>query len=267
MAACPVPPYVDRCPPIRVYEVGGTAYIALLVCDKGNSQQVVSVYQFCDGVPAGAPTLFDLNGAAYTPVGIIGRCDEADFEQNIFCDTSINPPKPFISRVVFTDDMDIVVDLTGTFELDGVTPYVPVGPITVCGGDTVDIEFIGPLCEKDSLGNLVGQVWYKTMHRGTVALSATLSGYKTAAPSTWIDPYSIAVGNTLTVCDSKTPQIVKLCDVVTTPSWSVTTFLRHYCVDCLTGTYRDTTLDGTTVYTVVGTVTDCESKKPCMTCR
>lgn len=203
MPACPVPANVDRCPPIQVYQVGGTTYIGYLFCDKGNSQQVLAVYQFCNGVPAGAPTFYDPStGAVYTPVGSVGICSESDFEQTVFCDTAISPPKPFISRVVFTDDNDIVADLTGTFELDAVTPYTPVGPVTVCGGDTVDTELVGPLCERDTTNAIIGQFWHRIQFRGTVMVSATLAGFKMTAPQTWVDPYVIAATSTTGSCAS-----------------------------------------------------------------
>lgn len=243
-----------------------------ILCDRGNSNHQFIRRFSLDKDGNLIPELtgnFELDGVtAYTVVGPVGQCTPGDFEQNIFCDTSVDPPKPFISRVRFDESGDLIADQTGTFELDGTTPYTPVGPVAVCGGDVVDAELVGPICEKDSAGAVVGQVWHKIYYRGQVQIATSLVGFLMTAPNAWIDPYSIAVGNTLTACDSKSPQIVKLCDVVTTPSRSVTTFLRHYCVDCLTGTHRDTALDGTTPYTVVGTVTDCEPEnKPCMTCR
>jgi hypothetical protein len=201
---CPIPAGVSKCPPITVYSVGGTEYVAFGRCDSANNQQVLVVFQMCNGVPSGAPSAYDMQGNTYTVLGQLVDCatnsNNSDYEQHILCDTSVNPPKPFVSRVAFNSDGDLIPDLTGTFELDGTTPYAPVGPVSVCGGDTADIEFQGPLCEKDPSGQIVGQVWHKIIHRGTVQISDTLAGYQTSNPSVWVEPYTITAGNTLEAC-------------------------------------------------------------------
>lgn len=208
--ACPLPDSVSKCLAQPVYNVGGSDYIALQVCD--NNGQLLAVYELCSGVLSGAPTYYDLSGNAYTPSGTPRSCEAGDFEQFVFCDTDTDPPTPFISRVRWDENGDLVPEATGTFALDGLTPFTPVGPITVCGGDVVDAELVGPLCEKDATGNIVGNAWHKIFYRGQAQISTALVGYKLATPSTWLDPYVVGAGNALSICSSGTIDILCKCD-------------------------------------------------------
>lgn len=192
-------------PVLPVGACSGSDWEDEILCDRGSSN-----HQFIRRFALGnngdlIPELtgnFELDGITpYTPVGPVGPCTPGDFEQNVFCDGG-NNDQPFISRVRFDESGDLIPDQTGTFALDGVTPYTPVGPVKVCGGDVVDIEFQGPLCEKDPSGQIVGQAWHKIVHRGSVQLSDTLAGYRTSNPSAWIEPYTIIAGNTLEACDN-----------------------------------------------------------------
>ena len=209
--ACPIPVGVSNCPAITTYSVGGVDYIGFIRCDATGAQ-VLAVFELCSGVPSGAPTYYDMNGALVTPPLPIQDCGSGDFEQNILCDTAVDPPKPFISRVVFDADGDLIPEQSGTFELDTVTPYTPVGPVTVCGGDIVDTELVGPFCEKDSTGATVGSVWWKIKYRGQVQIAASLVGVKNAAPQSWLDVYPIGAGNVVADCGmASTASIVENC--------------------------------------------------------
>lgn len=209
--ACPLPENVSKCLAQPVYSIGGSDYIALELCD--NNGKLLAVYELCSGVLSGAPTYYTLAGAAYTPVGTPRNCDAAgDFEQFVFCDNITDPPTPFISRVLWDSNLDLIPDKTGTFALDGITPYTPLGTISVCGGDVVDAEMVGPICEKDATGVTVGKAWHKIFYRGQTQIATALVGYKLAAPGTWIDPYVVGAGNTLAICDdSSTAQIIDDC--------------------------------------------------------
>lgn len=170
-----------------------------VLCDRGNSnhQFFSRLGLMTDGnLNPDLTGNFELDGVtAYTPVGPVGPCTAGDFEQNVFCDTSVSPPKPFISRVRFDENGDVAADDTGTFELDGVTVYTPVGPVALC--------------------------------------------------------------------DPKAPNTLLLCDTyVALGALTSHKFLRHYCVDCTSGTVRDTELDGTTAYMVLGTVGLCCQQMP-----
>lgn len=141
MASCPAPPsWVSDCPPITTYNVGGTDYIAYLLCDT-NGTEVLGVFTLCDGVPSGAPTYYDLQGSPYTPIGEPKPCGNgSSYEQEVFCDSG-NNDHAFISRVRFDENGDLIPEQSGTFEVDQVTPYAPVGPVHVCAsGNQVTVE-------------------------------------------------------------------------------------------------------------------------------
>lgn len=74
---CPLPTIVNPCPPQRVFVVGGAQYVSFLLCDSANGNQVITVFELCDGVPSGAPSFYDLNGDLYTPVGTISDCNNS----------------------------------------------------------------------------------------------------------------------------------------------------------------------------------------------
>lgn len=208
--ACAIPGNVSKCAALQTYSIGGTEYVTLELCD--NNGKLLAVYELCNGAITGTPTYYDLAGAAYTPVGSPHSCDLGDFEQFVFCDTATDPPTPFISRVRWDENGDLVPEQTGTYELDGLTPYTPTGAVTVCGGDVVDTEFVGPLCEKDAAGNTVGTVWHKIFYRGQTKIGAALAGYKASAATTWVDPYVLGAGNTIVNCSEEgTSDVVKTC--------------------------------------------------------
>ena len=176
---------------------------------------MLAVYQLCNGLISGTPDYYTLTGTPYTPVGTPKDCATVpgDVEQSIFCDNITDPPTPFIARTRWDDNGDLVPEQTGTYALDGITPYTPLGTISVCGGDIVDTEFAGPLCEKDATGNTVGYIWHKIFYRGQTQLAAVLTGYKLATPNVWVDPYVVAVGNTLAECSpGSTIKIECACD-------------------------------------------------------
>ena len=172
-ASCTIPDGVSKCPPIQVYSIGGTEYAALQVCD--NNGALLAVYQLCAGVISGAPTYYTLTGASYTPVGTLHDCSAgSDFEQLIFCDTDTDPPTPFISRVRWDENGDLVPEATGTFALDGVTPYTPVGIVSVCGGDVLEVL---PICFTVNATPTVKHQAYKVV-KVTDAVVSTLYYYE-----------------------------------------------------------------------------------------
>ena len=134
--ACPVPPYVDECPPKQVYSVGGTQYIAFEFCDSGNQQTVLAVFTLCDGKPSGEPTYYDLTGQPYTPTGDVGKCTDApDYE--IMCDHGATPP----ARMIALWDATATPPALKYYQAaaDGsLTDYTPIGPVGSCS--STDIE-------------------------------------------------------------------------------------------------------------------------------
>lgn len=144
---CPLPDDISKCPAVRTYSVGGTEYTLIKSCDANG--EFIAVYQLCAGKLSGPPTNYTLAGLPYTPQGTVADCNSGfDFEQFVFCDTGTSPATPFISRVRFDENGDLVPDASGTFALDAITPYTPVGAVTVCGSGTLPPQ---SFCFKDSV--------------------------------------------------------------------------------------------------------------------
>lgn len=205
--ACPLPEYIANCPPQATYSMGGVQYSTWLLCDD-DGQPVFVVAEICDGVPSGVVNVYDLTWTLIeAPELPLRNClsggSGGNAEEFVFCDSG-NADHPFVSRFVVDPDGVVVAALTGTFELDQTTPYVVVGPAVVCGGEIIDTELVGPLCELDGDGEVVGYAWQRIQYDGSVQISTQLTGIKLAAPTTWVAPYVLGGGNTLSTCPSDT---------------------------------------------------------------
>lgn len=140
--ACPIPENVQPTPPIAVYNIGSAENFVFRLCD--NNGAFYQIIELCAGEP-GTPHNYTTSWTAYTPVGTVRSCNEngaedANFGQLIFCDGG-NSNQPFISRVVFDESGDLIPEGSGTYELDAVTPYVVIGPVTVCTGANSGTEY------------------------------------------------------------------------------------------------------------------------------
>ena len=196
MALCPAPPGVDPCPPRRVYQVGGSSYVAFKLCDQGNNNAVVlAVYQICDGEISGAPTYYDLVGAIYTPVGTVGECTAPAVDYEILCDFGTNPATRIVG--VWDDQTNPPSLKYYTMAADGsLTAYAAIGPVGACS--SVDIETTthcyqalvdGALGAGYNAGDILHQVlWWDTSTipptlTATVWRNQTTNAILTSAPN------------------------------------------------------------------------------------
>lgn len=223
--ACPVPPYVDDCPPKQVYSVGGTDYLSLLMCDT-NGNQVIVVWEMCDGVPSGAPSYFNLNGTVAAPALPVHDCASGN-EIVILCDNNAGTITRFLRRYVVLNGNVSTVDTT----VDGQTAYAPAGTVQLCQ----PCGQIEVLC--DDIGSFL-------RHYGCDGTTTDTALDGTTA---------YTVTGTVKRCDIKGATPIILCD-------DNGSFLRHlvYANDGLSATIYDTAFDGTTAYTAVGTVKRCD---------
>ncbi|HPC92141.1 MAG TPA: hypothetical protein P5317_07665 [Myxococcota bacterium] len=264
---CPIPTYVDKCPPTATYQVGGTDYIAFLWCDAGNNKDVLAVFQICDGVFSGAPEFYDpTTGAAYTPVGAVGRCkDSVDYE--ILCDKGTDPN----TKIIAVWNNSTVPPTLSYFTpaADGtLTAYTPVGLISACPDSDVEDTQVCYVASVAGTGYAAGdqllQILFWDTGESPPTLVATI--WRNQSQNTVLTtPPTIS---DLTQCGgAKDHEIEILCDV----NGAVTSqFIRRYVIDSLGGvSVVDTNLDGVTAYTPTGTVQPCSASasKPCLTCR
>ncbi|PWI06527.1 hypothetical protein DIZ27_32825 [Streptomyces sp. NWU339] len=118
------------------------------VCPAGAEQSELDVLQLCDTADDGTVTPFvrdyardetgaivghtdyALDGAPYTPAGTVGQCSSDCYgcEPLVLCDVPVTGDPVAFMRVVCHDCTGVVVSVTDT-ELDGVTPYTPVGTV------------------------------------------------------------------------------------------------------------------------------------------
>jgi len=176
----------------------------------------------------------EVTGSGGGPVAVDGTVDVGnwrdDAEYVVLCDDDTDPATPFLRR--FDVDEAGTVVATDTL-LDGVTPFVPVGPIGVCAADLTIPDPL-PVTGTVDIGNLPDP------------FEVNVNNF----PATQTVDGSVDIGNW-----RDDAEVVVLCDQGTTPP---TAFLRRYDVDALGAvTTIDTDLDGITAYAPVGPVGVC----------
>lgn len=222
----------------------------VVLCDvqgDGTTVPFLRVYTVdCDGERSTAD--YTLDGTTpYVTTGTVHDCDGAnDAEFLVLCDVQGDGTTiPFI-RVFITDDDG--VRTSADFQLDGSTPYVTTGTVDVCDG-TNDVEYL-VLCDDQGGGVITPFIRVFTVDDDGVRTSSDfqLDG---------ATPY-VVVG-TATVCDGPNDsEFQVLCD--DQGAGTIVTFLRVYTVDDGGNiTAADYALDGTTPYTVLGTVVICDT--------
>lgn len=248
--ACPVPPYVDECPPKQVYTVGGVDYIAYQFCDKATNTPILVVYQLCDGVPSGTPTYYDLAGQPYTPAGAVGLCDTGlDYET--LCDKGTDPN----TRILALWDTSTVPPTLKYFTpaIDGsLVAYTPVGPVSDCPETDTEESQICYLAINDGIGYAAGDQLLQILFWDTgeipPVLTSTIWRNQTqnrvmASAPTFAD---------LVPCADKDHEVLTFCD-------DNGPFLRRYSISGDGSVVvTDTALNGVTAYTPVGTIKICQ---------
>lgn len=248
--ACPVPPFVDECPPKQVYTVGGVTYVAYQFCDKATNTPILAVFQLCDGEPSGAPTYYDLAGQPYTPAGVVGLCDTGlDYET--LCDKGTDPN----TRILALWDTSTVPPTLKYFTpaIDGsLVAYTPVGPVSDCPETDTEESQICYIATAAGTGYAIGdqllQILFWDTGENPPTLTATIWRNQTqdsilsAAPA-FAD---------LVPCAEKDHELLILCD-------DSGPFLRRYSVaGDGSVTVTNTNLDGVTTYTPAGTIKLCQ---------
>ncbi|MEU1815144.1 hypothetical protein ABZ543_08095 [Streptomyces roseifaciens] len=230
------------------------------VCGQTRDTELV---ELCDVQPGGAVIPFvlrmtfdengavtgtesiDGNGNPYAPTGIVSTCSATETEQEVLCDAG-NAGHSFLRH--YTRSGGALSSVQNT-ELDGSTPYVPVGPVGPCDAAGTPERDLTVLCDvnagvptpfvrdyvRDATGAVTGVVNY------------TLAGA----------PY--APTGTVGLCSAtsgRDEEILVLCDSAATPN----RFLRRYNYDAATGaliSIVNTTLDGSTPFVPTGAVGVC----------
>lgn len=230
---------------------------------------------------------YTLDGLPYEPQGEVGQCrdteerceptPEVDAAPVVLCDTIDDGEGeqvvPFLRSYQIDNDSGTITGHTDT-ELDGSTPYEPVGSVGVCSPtgdeqepqDRYEVEVV-PLCVLDADGEVVRQVLVEHVYD-------TATGERTETrnvdPVTG-DPVELAEGETIGQCADPLPEFdvapIVLCDTVDGGEGEQTVeFLRFFRVDNSTGEvsgHTDTELDGITPYEPVGDVGQCQSGGEC----
>lgn len=222
---------------------------------------------------------YTLDGLPYEPQGEVGQCrdteerceptPEVDAAPVVLCDTIDDGEGeqvvPFLRSYQIDNDSGTITGHTDT-ELDGSTPYEPVGSVGVCSPtgdeqepqDRYEVEVV-PLCVLDADGEVVRQVLVEHVYD-------TATGERTETrnvdPVTG-EPVELAEGETIGQCvePCRDTQTMLLCDLADDGEVTASTqFMRNVVVDCETGetiSTRDTTLDGQP-YEVTGEVGQCQ---------
>lgn len=230
---------------------------------------------------------YTLDGLPYEPQGEVGQCrgteerceptPEVDAAPVVLCDTIDDGEGeqvvPFLRSYQIDNDSGTITGHTDT-ELDGSTPYEPVGSVGVCSPtgdeqepqDRYEVEVV-PLCVLDADGEVVRQVLVEHVYD-------TATGERTETrnvdPVTG-EPVELAEGETIGQCADPLPEFdvapIVLCDTVDGGEGEQTVeFLRFFRVDNSTGEvsgHTDTELDGITPYEPVGDVGQCQSGGEC----
>lgn len=256
--ACPVPPYVDDCPPKQVYSVGGVEYAAYQFCDKATNTPILVIYRLCDGILTGDPTYYDLLGQPYIPSGDVGLCDTGlDYET--LCDKGTDPN----TRILALWDTSTVPPTLKYYTpgIDGsLTIYVPIGPVGACPETDTEESQICYIATVAGTGYAIGdqllQILFWDTGENPPTLTATVWRNQTQNTTLSASPPSADMAS----CGSKDHEFLILCDIA---AGTVTKFLRRYSVDA-TGmvSFTDTQINGTTAYVPAGTVSVCPDQTP-----
>lgn len=247
--ACPVPPFVDDCPPKQVYTVGGVDYIAYQFCDKATNTPILVVYKLCDGEPSGTPTYYDLLGQPYTPAGVVGLCDTGlDYET--LCDKGTDPN----TRILALWDTSTVPPTLKYYTpgIDGsLVAYTPIGPVGACPETDTEESQICYLAINDGTGYAAGdqllQILFWDTGENPPTLTATV--WRNQTQNTTLTAAPILTD--LSSCDAADHEFEVFCD-------DNGPFLRRYSTDANGNVVsKDTALNGTTAYAPVGTVKTC----------
>lgn len=251
-------------------------------CDIDDQGTVVGLvlieYQYAPDGSIDSVRLVDaVTGDTYTPQGEITTCPagveqpERDLVQ--LCDVS-DDESGTVTRIPFVRDYTRNENgqITGhtDYTLDG-QPYTVTGEVGQCqavdsGGSCCppeprsDIE-TQVLCVRDGSGTVVAQVVAERVYddqTGTLG-EQRLTGLDG-------EPYELPEDAELVLCTGEAAQgpnvqVLVLCD--TPPGGEPVPFLRHlvYPAGAATPTVLDTELDGTTPYTVTGTVGVCQPQE------
>ncbi len=248
--ACPVPPFVDECPPKQVYSVGGVEYISYQFCDKATNTPILVVYRLCDGEPSDLPTYYDLLGQPFTPTGAVGLCDTGlDYET--LCDKGTDPN----TRILALWDTSTVPPTLKYYTpgIDGsLVAYTPIGPVSDCPETDVEESQICYLAINAGAGYAAGDQLLQILFWDTgeipPVLTSTIWRNQTqnrvmASAPTFAD---------LVPCADKDHEVLTFCD-------DNGPFLRRYSISGDGSVVvTDTALNGVTAYTPVGTIKICQ---------
>lgn len=189
----------------------------------------------------GSPVLYNLLGnVVVTGTYTIVICPEHTQQSHILCDAG-NANHQFLAW--YTDSpVTGESDLQWTFELDGNTPYAPVGPVGLCPDSSLDTEVV-ELCDVQAGGAVVPFLRVLTYNEaGTLVVASDQDGNGL--------PY-VPTGS-VTVCASVDIFEHVLCDS------TGATFIRRFVLNGGTLVASgDVTLDGLTPFAPVGAVGEC----------
>ncbi|MFE3378706.1 hypothetical protein [Streptomyces anulatus] len=265
-----------------VGSVGGTrtVYGSMTVQDAAGQQWILGPAQACEEVQytkvytqecdgSVSVSWLDADGAEATaPPGDRVPCGTGcgsgggrglDVEVLELCDVQADGTLvQFLRHLTYgsAGQVTIVVDTA----LDAFAPYTPSGTVRRCPQDGRDVELL-PMCVIDNAsGSVIQRVLAEAVYD---AGSGDRTGVRYVDPRTW-GPVALPGGTHLDVCPqdpAPDAEVLHLCD--RDGDTDPVGFLRHlvYTGDATAPTVLDTTLDGTTPYTVAGTVGACDS--PC----
>ncbi|MDX3237218.1 hypothetical protein PV392_16370 [Streptomyces sp. ME03-5709C] len=136
-----------------------TAALELEGCEVTSATQFLrTLVTDCETGEVVSTTDTTLDGQPYTVTGTVGQCQPAssgpsecrDCEQTVLCDVTADEGTHSFLRTVCRDCTGAVISVLDT-ELDGTTPYAPVGTVGSCGPDgcpTTSVQTIR-LCDLD----------------------------------------------------------------------------------------------------------------------
>ena len=247
-------------PYVPVGEVGccveGLDVEQICLCDDtldDGTAVVEFIRHFAYNTDASIASVVDttLDGAAeYVPVGTVGKCGDAEIETHKLCDDTLSDGTavvPFIRTVLYRNGVAVSA---ADYEIDGITPYVPLGAIVCCPeGGAVNAE---KLCDDTASDGTV-------VERFIRHYAYDAAGNVVVVNDTELDGVTayVVVGDVI-CCPDGDVQTLKVCDDTLSDGTTVVPFLR---VIGYSGTapvdISDYELDGVTEYTVLGDVVCC----------